>query len=359
MDQIEKLGQLFLFGFAGLEPDERILRMIRDFGLGGVILFSRNIGDPLQTAKLVEQLQGEAEIPLFIGIDQEGGRVCRLTDHFTRFAGSRALGKAGSFDLARAFGQATGEELSAVGVNLDFAPVLDVDSNPRNPIIGSRSFGEDPELVGRLGCAVIQGLEEKGIIACGKHFPGHGDTVLDSHLALPEVSAGLKTLRERELIPFVRALDCGLGTLMTAHVRYPALDPELPATLSPKIIDKILRKELGFQGVVFSDDLEMKAVDEQFGIEASAVQAINAGVDVVLICKEEGKQEKGMAAVGKAAETGEISQSRIDEAVNRVLALKKQRLASPFRAEPPLIAKKLRSKEHLELADTIQDYWTV
>lgn len=356
MDQTRKIGQLFFFGFEGLEPDERILQLIRDFALGGVILFSRNIRDPLQTAELVQRLQAEAKIPLFVGIDQEGGRVCRLTDHFTRFPGNRALGKAGSFELARAFGRATGEELSAIGVNLDFAPVLDVDSNPSNPIIGNRSFGADPGLVGQLGCAVIQGLEEKGVIACGKHFPGHGDTALDSHLALPEVSAPLETLRQRELVPFVRALGCGLATLMTAHVSYRDLDPTCPATLSPKIIDHILRKELGFTGVLFSDDLEMRAVDEHFGIEASAVRAINAGVDVLLICKDGEKQEKGLAAVSKAVEKGEIPSQRVDEAVDRVLTLKRGRLQKPFRTDRDKIEQTLRSRKNLELAATIQDY---
>jgi beta-N-acetylhexosaminidase len=356
MDQMKKIGQLFVFGFVGPEPDRTILRMIGEFGLGGVILFSRNIREPRQTAELVQWLQSEAKIPLFIGVDQEGGRVSRLTEHFTPFPGNHALGHSGSSELAHAFGRATAEELSAVGINLDFAPVLDINTNPENPVIGKRSFGADPELVSDLGCAVIQGLQEKGIIACGKHFPGHGDTVLDSHLALPRVLHSIERLRLRELIPFKRAIRCGVETLMSAHVLYPELDPQLPATLSPAILHQLLRKELGFRGLLFSDDMEMKAVDDHFVIEESAVLALKAGVDVLLICKDPTRQERALEAVLEAAERGDIPAPRLEEAVNRVLALKKRRFHDPFHPDPARIEKTLRAKEHLRLASTLEGY---
>jgi len=292
MDRIRQIGQLFILGFDGPEPDDHLLGLIRDFGIGGVILFSRNIQTPLQTAKLVRNLQESSGIPLLIGIDQEGGTVSRLPSPFTSFPGNHALGRSGSPDLAYAFGQATARELSAVGINLNFAPVLDVNTHPENPVIGSRAFGEEPELVAKLGCAVIQGLQEEGVIACGKHFPGHGDTSLDSHLALPCVTHGKERLWNTEMLPFQRAIKHDLESIMTAHVLYPELDPDLPVTLSPAIIQRILREKLGFNGVVFTDDLEMKAVEDGWGIEASCVLSLKAGADALLICHDPIKQEK-------------------------------------------------------------------
>ncbi len=325
MDRVQQIGQLFVCGFEGIRPDKSILRLIRMYGIGGVILFARNIKTPRQTAELVQELQAAAKIPLFIGIDQEGGRVSRLPAPFTRFPGNAALGQAASRDLAYKFGRATGMELASVGINLDFAPVLDINTHPDNPVIGARAFGDDPVLAGDLGCAVIQGLQ-KEVIACGKHFPGHGDTSLDSHLALPEVHHDADFLRKRELLPFVQAVACGVETIMTAHVLYPALDPDRPATLSPRIVQSMLRRELRFNGVVFSDDLEMKAVEDRFGIEDASVLALQAGVDALLICHDPDKEERGLEAVIRAVDTGRIPVSRIEEAVGRILDLKRRRL---------------------------------
>ena len=356
MDRIKQIAQLFVFGFEGTEPNAHILRMIREFGIGGVILFSRNIQNPLQTAQLIESLQDASEIPLLVGIDQEGGKVARLPLPFTLFPGNHAIGNSGSNELAAAFGRVTAEELSAVGFNLDFAPVLDINTYPNNPVIGIRSFGEDPELVSSLGCAAIQGLQEQGIIACGKHFPGHGDTSLDSHVDLPKLSHAREKLWKREIYPFRRAIACGVETIMTAHVLYTQLDPQYPATLSSKIVTGILREELGFNGLVFSDDLVMKAVEENWGIEKSSVLSLQAGVDSLLICHDPVKQEKALFAVLRAFQEGEITINRIEEAAGRILDLKRRRLLKPFRMDPKTIEEKVGIRAHQELASTIATY---
>lgn len=356
MERIRQITQLFVLGFNGIEPDEHILRMIRDFGIGGVILFSRNIRDPLQTAGLIHGLQDASEIPLLVGIDQEGGRVSRLSSSFTSFPGNHALGLSGSRELSYAFGRATAEELSAVGVNLNFAPVLDVNTNPDNPVIGTRAFGGDALLVADLGCSVIRGLQDHGLIACGKHFPGHGDTSLDSHLDLPSVHHNEERIRSVEMLPFQRALLSGLETVMTAHVLYPALDTVLPATLSRRIIQNILREELRFNGVVFTDDLEMKAVEDRWGIEHASVLAVNAGVDALIICHDPAKQEKGLHAVIDAVEKGEIPVERIEEAAARILDLKRRWLTTDFHPDLHKIETQVGSREHQELASIISGY---
>ncbi len=353
---MRQLGQLFLLGFEGIEPSAHIIRMIGDYGIGGVILFSRNIQDPEQTARLIESLQDASDTPLFIGIDEEGGRVSRLPPPFTAYPGNRAVGLAGSAEMAYDFGRALAEELSAVGINLDFAPVLDVDTHPDNPVIGTRAFGDDPEQVAALGCALIGGLQEKGVIACGKHFPGHGDTALDSHHDLPQVPHDRARLEKIELVPFRRAIAAGVETLMTAHVLYAGIDPDRPATLSPRLIQGLLREELGFNGVVFSDDLEMKAVAAPWGIEASCVLALQAGVVVLIVCHDPIAQEKGLRAVMRAAELGDLPRERIDAALGRILDLKRRRLAEPFRTEPAAIRKHVGSPAHRQLAARMARY---
>ncbi|NOY53985.1 MAG: beta-N-acetylhexosaminidase [Deltaproteobacteria bacterium] len=350
---MQQIGQLFVCGFEGIRPNGTILRLIREYGIGGVILFSRNIETPRQTAELVQELQAAAKIPLFIGIDQEGGRVSRLPSPFTRFPGNDALGRTASGRLACRFGRAVGKELAVVGINLDFAPVLDINTRPDNPVIGTRAFGSDPTIVSDLGCAVIDGLQ-KEIIACGKHFPGHGDTSLDSHLTLPEVPHGIDLLRRRELIPFIRAVACGVESIMTAHVLYRPIDPDYPATLSPKIVQGILRKELHFNGVVFSDDLEMKAVEDHFGIETSSILALQAGVDSLLICHHPEKQEKAIEAVTRSVEEGAISLSRIEESAGRILDLKRRRLSPKPSIDFTEAEETAGWPEHRKLAEEIE-----
>src|SRR4029453_4850530 len=250
----------------------------REFSLGGVVLFSRNIEAPEQVAELSIDLQTLAsELPLWVGGEQEGGRVARLRKPFTEWPPMAVLGRSGSVDLASRFAAALAWELGAVGVTLDYAPLLDIHTNPKNPVIGDRALADDAELVGRLGEAIVRGLRENGVAACGKHFPGHRDQSGDSHLDLPLVEPPPDRIRRVECVPFRNAIRAEVAFIMTAHVLVPSLDEEKPATLSPRIVQALLRDELGYQGVIVSDDLEMKAIAKTYSVPQAAVEAIAAG----------------------------------------------------------------------------------
>ena len=256
-----------MVGIEGQSPSKATTSLIQKNYFGGVILFSRNLHDPLQCAGLIKSLKAASkETPLFIGIDEEGGRVSRLprlsgvVPPFTSFPAARTLGKCNDVPLTYNCAEAMAEELFAVGINMNFAPVLDVDTNPKNPIIGDRSFGKTPLVVEEHGLAMMSGLQDNRVISCGKHFPGHGDTAHDSHTTLPVVDLSLSQLMNRELKPFIHLVQNRLATVMTAHVLYPKVDPDYPATLSKKILSSILRQAIGFSGMVVSDDLEMKGL---------------------------------------------------------------------------------------------------
>src|SRR5213593_1326802 len=245
-ESVRKAGQRLMVGFHGHEASADVKSMIHDYGAGSVILFARNVASPEQVAELVRELQTEAraaghDLPLLVSVDQEGGRVARMRAPWTEWPPLRAVGRQGSEETARKMGEALAAELHACGIRLDFAPVVDVDTNPKNPVIGDRSFGADPDLVGRLGAAMIRGLQDGGVAACAKHFPGHGDTDLDSHLDLPVVEQSRRRLEDVEIRPFRRAIAAKVATIMMAHVLYPELDPEFPASISKPIVDGILR----------------------------------------------------------------------------------------------------------------------
>ena len=319
----EKIGQLLIFGFDGLKPSDEIKGLIKDYNIGGVILFSRNIKDPAQTARLCNSLQEISKTPLFICVDQEGGKVSRLPKPFTQFAGNAAIGKSNSVKLAYAFGEITAKELKAVGINANFAPVLDVNTNPDNPIINERAFSNNPNSVSRFGLAVIAGLQDNGVIACCKHFPGHGDTSLDSHHQMPVVEHSIERLNEIELLPFKHAAENDVAAIMTAHVLYKGLDEKYPATLSKKIIHDLLRKEMGFKGLVITDDLEMKAISDNYAIGEAAIGALSAGADIILVCKDHERQKEVRDAVLRAVKDNIITEKRIDESIERIMAVKK------------------------------------
>lgn len=323
-----------MVGFEGLEVPLELRCLVRDFGVGGVILFSRNVDAPEQVAELVRELQSLArdaghELPLLVGVDQEGGRVARLREPWTLWPPARALGRAGSDELARRVGAALAAELSACGIRCDFAPVVDVDTNPGNPVIGDRSFGDDPERVGRLGAALIRGLQEGGVAASAKHFPGHGDTDVDSHLDLPRVDHGLGRLEDVELRPFRHAVEAGVATVMTAHVLVRELDDRLPATLSPRVTEALLRRKLGYQGVIVSDDLEMKAVAKGWAAGVAAPLAAKAGCDLLLVCASPDAQVEALEGLVRARERDEITWDEMDAACGRIRALK-QRYLLPY-----------------------------
>jgi len=331
---MRRVGQRLMVGFDGHEPSLEVKRLIRDFGAGSVILFARNVDRPEQVAELVRELQAVArdaghELPLLVAIDQEGGRVARLKEPWTSWPPLRAVGRAGSPDYARRMGAALAAELKACGIGCDFAPVVDVDTNPRNPVIGDRSFGDDPEQVGRLGAAMVRGLQEGGVVACAKHFPGHGDTDVDSHLDLPAVDHSLSRLQDVELRPFRMAIEAGVATIMTAHVLVRELDDRLPATLSPRVIAGLLREQMRYQGVIVSDDLEMKAVAKRWQPAEAAVLAAKAGCDVLPVCAGHEAQVAAAEGLIRALEAEEIGFAAMDDACARIKRLK-ERFLLPY-----------------------------
>lgn len=293
-------GQLLFVGFEGLAIPPELGKQIRAGRIGGVVLFRRNIGEPEQVRTLIRQLHelAPADAPLTVAIDQEGGRVQRLRDPWTEWPPMRTLG-AGPVEQTAAFGQALALELLDVGIDLDFAPVVDVDSNPQNPVIGDRSFAADPATVSRHASAFIEAMQSAGIACCAKHFPGHGDTELDSHLALPRLNHDRERLDRIELPPFRAAIAAGVASIMTAHVLFPKLDRKRPATLSPTVMG-ILRDQLGYDGLVFSDDVEMKAVADHFSVEQRSLGVLEAGVDVILACSQADLREEILAKLERA-----------------------------------------------------------
>jgi len=349
----EKIGQLFMVGFEGTEVTPELATWMETYGWGGVILFGRNVESPAQLLALTHGLQTarrRGPMPVLIAVDQEGGRVARLKAPFTAFPSAAMLGQTGSKPLAYEVGRALGRELRAVGINMDMAPVLDVLTNPANTVIGDRAFGPDPHGVARLGLAFMRGLHAAGILAVAKHFPGHGGTWLDSHVALPFSERTEAQLRACELLPFQEAIGAGLQAIMTAHVIFKAWDPACPATVSSSILSGILRTELGFSGVIISDDLGMAAVSETTPWEEVPLRAIRAGVDLLLICHQRQRQERAYTSVLRAIERGELPETLVDGALARVQALK-SRLHCCLQdgATAPTLAC-IGSTEHQELA---------
>lgn len=356
MNLKKKIGQLLVAGFEGTSPPRELVRMIKSYGIGGVILFRDNVEDPFQLAKLNNQLQRLSPLaPLLIMIDQEGGRVSRLPSPFTQFPAAAQLGACNSYDLAYRFGRAMARELRAVGINMNLAPVLDVYTNPANTVIGDRAFGNHPTRVSKLGLAMMVGLQDQGVIACGKHFPGHGDTVADSHRELPTVSHPLSRLTAVELKPFVHAIQNRLQAVMTAHVTYTALDLRFPATLSEKIITDLLRNALEFRGVVITDDLLMKAVADHYPVADAAVQAVRAGADLLLICRNPDLQETALEALYQAVRQGTLHEKRIDLSLERVLVLKERMLLPYHPCSLKGIKAAVGNPEHLKLIQDIQE----
>lgn len=326
----EKIGQLFMLGFEGKTPSRSVRRMIRDFHVGGVIFFSRNLSSPAQVVKLTNALQSlSPKMPLFLSVDQEGGRVSRLPKGFTVFPSGAVLAEGHSTAQIYRVAEATARELRSVGINMNLAPVLDVNTNPANPVIGDRAFGSDPVRVSTVGLTVIAGLQDNQIIACGKHFPGHGDTSADSHRELPVVRRDLRHIRDVELRPFLHAVQNGLAAIMTAHVRYPSLDPENPATLSRSILSGLLREKMEFKGIIVTDDLEMKAITDHWAPGEAAVRALEAGADLLLICHQEAAQVAAVEGVVKAVKKGRLSEARIEQSLLRILQAKEKYLI-PF-----------------------------
>lgn len=325
----EKIGQLFIFGFRGYEPDSEILELIERCGVGGVIYFTRNIVDAKQVHRLSQSLNEAGakagRVPMFIAIDQEGGMVARLVKGITLTPGNMALGATGNAEAAGDTARISGEQLRLVGLNLNFAPVVDVNNNPDNPVINVRSYGDNAELVSEFGLAAVRGYQQAGVSATVKHFPGHGDTNVDSHHALAMLPHDRARLEEIELVPFRRTAD-DADFVMTAHVGLPALDPSgVPSTLSKPILTGLLREDIGYEGIIITDCLEMDAIDKNYGPGKASVMALQAGADMVLVSHTPAKHREALAAVEAAVASGELSEARIDESVSRILAAKVRR----------------------------------
>jgi beta-N-acetylhexosaminidase len=325
----EKIGQMLLSGLNGQAAGEQASMLVNQYYLGGVVYFGDNTGTPDQVLRFSQELQRLAmnnphAIPLLVSIDHEGGSVFRFQSGMTHFPNLMTLGAANNPDLTYNVAAANAWELRAVGINTSLGPVLDINDDPANPVIGLRAFGGIADLVTRMGEQYIAGLQQNGMIATAKHFPGHGSTNIDSHSTLPVVNKSLDQLRMNELIPFMQAVRSSVGIIMVGHIANLIVDPSgLPASLSPIFIQDILRGELGFEGVVMTDALTMGAVTEKYDIPSAAVKSIQAGVDIVAVT---GPDFAGgaYAAILQAVRSGAISMQRIDESVRRILLLKAQ-----------------------------------
>jgi beta-N-acetylhexosaminidase len=328
------VAQLFMVGLPGPALTAPVRAFLTHHPPGGVILFRRNVRSAAQLRRLVAALHvaGGAGVPPLVALDHEGGRVHRLPSPFTHFPPAAVLGARNDPRLAAAVGEAMGRELRAVGIDLDFAPVLDVGSNPRNRVIGDRAFGADPRRVARLGLALARGLARAGVLACGKHFPGHGAGVGDSHFVLPRVRRSRRALAATDLVPFARAAATDLPALMTAHVVYPALDPRHPATLSAAICHDLLRRRLGFRGALFSDDLEMQAVARRRPPGETAVRALLAGCDMLIVSRSLPRARAAMRGVERAILAGRLPPERLADALARVQGLRRRLAPPPSRA---------------------------
>lgn len=313
------IGRLFILGFDGFSAPDSLKKISKKFNLGGVILFGRNIESPQQLKNLTTELRTLSnENPFFISIDQEGGRVQRLSPpQFSKYPSAGQIG----IEQAFAIGQKMGQEMKNLGMNLNFAPVLDVNTNSANPIIGDRSFGQDPQTVVEIARDFLKGLEES-VLGCGKHFPGHGDTDSDSHLALPIVSHDKERLEKIELYPFQEMIKSGLKMMMSAHVLYPALDSKNPATFSKTILDDIARKKLGFEGVIITDDMCMAGALSQADLPAASIQAFAAGCDLILICHNFERHEEVIETLSKEIKKSPALQKRAVESLKRLLGVR-------------------------------------
>lgn len=322
----EMAGQLMMVGFSGKEPDYYITRMIKLRHVGGVILYSRNIKSAVQVEKLTGELQKMAadnkDLPLFIAVDQEGGEVDRFKGIISTPSPSY-LGKIASPDAVESSAQETAERLSALGINVNLAPVMDV-AWPKSTM-ALRAYGRDPLLVAELGAAAIRGYKRGGVIPCAKHFPGLGRAVTDPHQKPVEIAVDLATLEKSDLVPFKRAIEEKVEMMMVSHALYPALDAQNPASFSPTIQYTLLRKTLGYQGLILSDDLEMRAAASRDPVGRLAVEAVKAGADMVLICHTPEKQREAYDALLAAIKSGDIERNRLKESLKRIVYLKRRR----------------------------------
>ena len=323
----QMLGQKLIFGFHGEELSEEFISLIKEYKIGNVILFLRNVKSADQLRKLCKQVQdlilAETGYPAFIVIDQEGGMVTRLPGDAVNVPGAMAIAATGDPGNARTASEITIRQLRGLGPNFNMAPVLDVNNNPKNPVIGVRSYGDQPEAVAAFGVAAARPYESSGVLCCGKHFPGHGDTAVDSHLGLPRVEKTEEELEQLELIPFRRAAEAGIPAIMISHVMFPKIEKEnVPCTMSRYIVTDLLKKKMGYEGLILTDCMEMLAIQDHYGTPEGTVAALKAGIDLAEISRTIGLEWGAAKAVNEAAERGEFDMEEIRASVEKILRYK-------------------------------------
>lgn len=360
-------GGLFILGFDGVAMGPALAATIERWRPAGFILFRRNIGTPEQVARLCADIRSRypTDDPPLISVDQEGGRVARLRSPFTELPSARVLGalaeRGGSFELVERAAAVTARELTAVGINFNYAPVLDVDSNPANPIIGDRAYGGTPELVSAVARRVIDTFQRHGLLACGKHFPGHGDTDTDSHTDLPVVRRDRESLEDIELPPFRDAAESGVAALMTAHVLYPALDPDWPATLSVPILNDLLRREMGYDGLIVTDNMEMRGVWGRYAPAQLTRRAVEAGCDLFIgggggldgRHPQTDIQFELMETLARQIEAGEVDAGRAEASLARTRRVKSAILPQAAPAETGELSSLIGAPAHRALAEEL------
>ena len=353
------LGQHLFIGISGHSLTNEEKRFIVDNNIGGVCLFGRNVAEPKQVHELCSEIQSlrhqqEDKLPLFIGIDMEGGRVHRLKKPFTTWPALKKLGDLNVPTLSFHFAHKMGLELKAVGINLDFAPCVDVFTNPLNTVIGDRSISSDPELVAKHISALVRGYIKADVISCAKHFPGHGNTIVDSHEDLPIENLDLDRLETCELIPFKKSFKARVDMVMTSHIKFPKIDPDWPVTLSETFVQKIIRDECRFKGLIVTDDLGMKAMTKHYGIEEVPVRALEAGVDLLLYCNDPEVPPQALEALIDAAAQGRLTEDRLKDSFERIVEFKKTRMQNPDPLPLMEALEVVGNPEHLRLAEAIQ-----
>lgn len=358
MDLKQLIGQHILIGVSGLQLTESEKKFIVENNISGVVLFSRNVQNPQQVRNLCAEIQNlrhltPAKTPLFIAIDMEGGRVARLKSPFTVWPPLKKLGDLDSPQTSYDFSFAMGQELKAVGINLDFAPCIDVFTNPGNTVIGDRAVSHDPEVVARHASALVRGFIKADVIPCAKHFPGHGDTIIDSHEDLPIEHADMNRLNSVELLPFKKAFKSQLNLLMTAHIRFPKIDPEWPVTMSEIFLKKILRQEMNYQGLVITDDLDMKALASHYDREMIPVRSLQAGADLVLYCNEPESPPRAIAGIRKAVEKGDLTREDLEKTYSKIINFKKEFIKNPDPIDWNEAVKLIGHPDHSKLSQQI------
>lgn len=356
----QKIGQMLIYGFKGQKAEEDAIPLIKKYKLGGVILFSRNISSEDQTIELDRDIQQYAtdklKIPTFISIDQEGGKVLRIQNFGTVLPGNMNLGATRSSTLSFLAGKLTAVDLEMLGINMNFAPVLDVNTSAKNEVIGVRSFGSDPDMVAMLGSSYIKGIQSRKVSATAKHFPGHGNTSGDSHFETLVTNRSLDELKKSDLKPFYEAVKNGVDAIMTAHISVPSVDSSgVPATLSHKVINGILRKEMGYNGLVITDDMEMRPVTKDWPIGKAAIHAVIAGCDMIIVVWTDSAKKEVYESLLSAVKEDKISEARIDESVRRILRVKIKRQLFDNTPDPNIaeVKKVVGNKFHQQISKLI------